>query len=204
MFLSHIIKCSKTSTQLHANWLGLWDTSRDITALFTIKSEIMITKKKANVKKDAAGKKIKVTKEFDADVQQVWNAWTDSNILDKWWAPKPWRAETKKMEFRQGGSWLYAMVGPNDERHWARVNYKKIDAPNQFTALDAFCDENGNTSTDMPSMQWKNSFTKTADGTRVDVEITFEKEADMDNILKMGFEEGFTMALENLDEVLSQ
>lgn len=34
--------------------------------------------------KDVAGKKINVVREFEASVEQVWQAWTDSSLLDLW------------------------------------------------------------------------------------------------------------------------
>jgi hypothetical protein len=39
-------------------------------------------------------------------------------------------------------------------------------------------------------------------GTRVDIEITCFSETDLDKIIEMGFREGFTAALINLDELL--
>ncbi|HYG14458.1 MAG TPA: SRPBCC domain-containing protein, partial [Bacteroidia bacterium] len=66
---------------------------------------------------DKANRKIKVTREFAAPLSQVWEAWTNSQVLDQWWAPKPWKAKTKTMNFTEGGYWLYAMVGPEGEEH---------------------------------------------------------------------------------------
>ena len=63
----------------------------------------------------------------------VWAAWTDREILDLWWAPKPWRFETKSMEFSEGGRWHYAMVGPNGEKQYCLFDYKKIDAQEHFS-----------------------------------------------------------------------
>lgn len=53
-------------------------------------------------------------------------------------------------------------------------------------------------------MHWKNEFSKTDTGTKVEVEITFASEADMEKIIEMGFEAGFTMAHGNLDELLKK
>jgi uncharacterized protein YndB with AHSA1/START domain len=169
-----------------------------------IKTKVMITKHRARFTKNADGKKITVVKEFDADVEQVWKAWTTREQLDNWWAPKPWKAVTKKMDFKEGGTWLYKMAGPNGEQQWASFEYKKIDAPHYFIAADSFTDENGNRDTKMPSQKWKNTFTKTNEGTKVEVELSFEKKEDMDKILQMGFEEGFTSGLDNLDDLLSR
>jgi hypothetical protein len=41
-------------------------------------------------------------------------------------------------------------------------------------------------------------------GTKVEVEITFATQADMEKIIEMGFEVGFTAAHGNLDELLAK
>ena len=164
----------------------------------------METKNKTLFTKDLENKKIVVEREFSAPVESVWKAWTDSDLLDQWWAPKPWRAETKSMDFRTGGFWLYAMKGPDNEVHWARVDYKSIEKLKNFQAADYFCDENGYKNDELPNMNWDNQFSKTADGTRVVVNISFKSEADIRAILDMGFKEGFEMALGNLDELMEK
>ncbi len=158
--------------------------------------------KQFSITKDLDNKRLLIEREFDAPVAQVWKAWTDSNLLDQWWAPKPWRAETKAMDFREGGQWLYCMVGPDHSRTWCQVNYESIIAEKSFTAEDAFCDENGNKNTSFPSMHWENEFSATQSGTRVRVEITFTSVEDLEKIIEMGFEPGFAAALGNLDELL--
>lgn len=161
----------------------------------------MISRNETKIKQEGATKLV-VTRTFNAERSKVWRAWTESSLLDQWWAPKPWKAETKTMEFAEGGRWLYAMVGPEGEKHWACVDYKTIDAQNSFTATDAFCDENGVPSGEMPSMDWHNTFTATGNATDVVIEITFDSEESLNTIIQMGFKEGFSMGLGNLDELL--
>src|SRR5688572_274545 len=108
--------------------------------------------------KDLPNKKITISRMFDASPDVVWLAWTESDLLEQWWAPQPWKAETKSHDFRIGGHWLYAMVGPNGEKHWARLDYTAINAPHNFDSKDSFCDENGILNIDLPQMQWKNEF----------------------------------------------
>src|SRR5688572_30302232 len=103
-------------------------------------------------------KTITVKREFAAELPVVWDAYTKSEILDQWWAPKPWKSETKSMDFREGGRWLYAMVGPNGEKHWAIVQYSNIQPQKKFIALDAFTDENGNINTSFPQAKWEITF----------------------------------------------
>lgn len=152
--------------------------------------------------KDLPTKKIIVVREFDAPLKQVWKAWTESILLDAWWAPKPWTAKTKSMDFSEGGTWLYAMVGADGSEQWCKADYKKIVPNKMFNYVDAFCDENGKENTDFPSMQWNCEFIETSTGTRVEIEITFESEANLQKIIKMGFEEGFKAGLGNLAELL--
>ena len=163
----------------------------------------MILSKETIYKKDLSNKKIKVTREFEASVDRVWNAWTKPEILDQWWAPKPWKANTVSMDFKAGGRWFYYMQGPDGTRHYCKVDYDTIKAPTFFSGDDAFCDDKGNTNTEFPSMKWKVAFNKAGDITKVDIDIIFASEADLEKIMEMGFKEGFAAAHQNLDEILA-
>ena len=59
----------------------------------------MTTINQTKYTRDLTNKQLVVEREFDAPVALVWRAWTESNLLDQWWAPKPWKAETKKNGF---------------------------------------------------------------------------------------------------------
>jgi uncharacterized glyoxalase superfamily protein PhnB/uncharacterized protein YndB with AHSA1/START domain len=155
------------------------------------------------IKKDLPNKKIYITRTFDAPQDLVWRAWTEPELLDLWWAPKPYRAETKTMQFKEGGYWHYAMVGPEGDKNWVKINYVKINPIKSYEAYDCFCDEAGNPNTDFPSMSWKNEFREAAEGTEVVMEITFSKIEDLKMIVEMGFESGFASALTNLDHYIS-
>ncbi|MDB5286872.1 MAG: hypothetical protein JWR05_1821 [Mucilaginibacter sp.] len=163
----------------------------------------MITKRETVFSKDLENKRLIVVRAFDAPLERVWQAWTESEILDQWWAPKPYKAETKAMDFKEGGFWLYCMVGPEDYRAWCIENYKIIELLKRITNTVAFCDEQGNQNLDFPVMNWDKGFKTTGNDTTVNIEITFDKEADMETIIKMGFQEGFTAGLDNLDDYLS-
>src|SRR5580704_6088116 len=109
------------------------------------------------VTKDLQNKRITVNREFDAAPDLVWRAWTEGRLLDQWWAPKPWKAKTKSLKFLEGGSWLYAMQGPDGTKIWSIVEFKSIKKFSSFQAVSFFCDENGNKNLDFPSMHWKNA-----------------------------------------------
>ena len=151
---------------------------------------------------DKENKKIAVDRAFSAPLDLVWAAWTKPEILDQWWAPKPWKARTKSMDFREGGHWLYAMVGPEGEEHWGRTDYQTIRPLHSFTGLDGFCDSEGILHTTLPRNHWNTQFGGASNATTVHVELTFDTLADLEKILEMGFKEGFSIALEGLDALL--
>ncbi|AWA30279.1 ATPase [Flavobacterium magnum] len=153
---------------------------------------------------DKESNKIHVKRTFAAPVSTVWKAWTTSEILDQWWAPKPYRAQTKSMDFREGGSWFYSMLGPQGDEHRCRADYKTVEVEKSFTGLDAFCDENWNTNHDFPRTDWHVTFRPEGNHTFINVTLTYEKPEDLEMIMSMGFKEGFTAALTNLDALLQQ
>lgn len=164
----------------------------------------MLTTTETKFDKDLANKKVTVTKNFHAPLNTVWDAWTRSEILDQWWAPKPWRSETKSMDFKVGGTWLYAMVGPKNERQWSKADYTKIEKGKSFELTDAFTDEKGTVNKNMPQSKWKIEFKDSGTGTTVIATLNSEKKEDLQKLLDTGFEEGFKMGLGNLEEYLEQ
>lgn len=151
---------------------------------------------------DKANNAIQVTREFSAAPDLVWQAWTTAELLDQWWAPKPYYVQTKTLQFTEGGQWHYAMISPEGDKHWCLADYKTIDPSKSYTALDAFCDEAGNMNTEMPRTLWTNVFTANEDTTTVNITLQYQSLTDLEKVLAMGMQEGFTMALGNLDELL--
>lgn len=151
---------------------------------------------------DMENKRIDVEREFAAPLSKVWAAWTESVLLDQWWAPKPWKTTTKTMDFKEGGYWLYTMEGPDGTKHWSRADYKEITPLKSFSGWDAFCDQNGTVNTAFPITFWTVEFSEKSNSTLVSIEIKFDLVSDLEKMLEMGFKERFTSAMENLDELL--
>jgi uncharacterized protein YndB with AHSA1/START domain len=106
------------------------------------------------------------------------------------------------MDFKEGGYWLYAMVGPEGQEHWSRADYKNIQFQKKFTGLDAFADADGNLNNDLPQSKWEVTFTDKGQITLVEFHISYADLAQLEETIQMGFKEGFTMAMEGLDELL--
>ena len=153
--------------------------------------------------KDIAAKKIHVVREFNAPVEKVWKAWTDPDILEKWWGPKPWVAKTKSMDFRVGGVWLYYMAGPEGQKFWSHVKFTAIENGSRFATDAAFSDENGTVPPGAAVGHWDNKFVALGNKTKFVVDLSFDDEAAIKMMVEMGFEGGFTMGLNQLEELLA-
>src|SRR5205814_7538392 len=149
---------------------------------------------------DKLTKTVFVNKEFAAGLSLVWDAFTKQEILDQWWAPKPWASKTKVMNFEVGGRRFYAMVSPEGQEHWSVQEYTSISPKTNFKFLNAFADENENPQ--LPGSEWDLTFSEQNGTTKVSVTIYNESLARMEKMIEMGFKGGMTMGLEQLDELL--
>jgi len=152
--------------------------------------------------KDFDSNSVYVMKVYHADVSKVWDYFTKSDLLDQWWAPKPWKCETVKMDFKENGVWHYAMMGPEGEKMHAQVKYGEIMEHRSFDGINAFCDEKGTINEDFPKSQWLFGFTGIEEGAKLTVNIHFPSQEVMKKQIEMGFEEGFKMGLSQLEEIL--
>lgn len=154
-------------------------------------------------KVDKSTHKVFVNREFAAEHSLVWDAFTKKEILDQWWAPKPWQSQTKSMEFTEGGRRFYAMVSPEGDKHWSIQDYTSITPKTNFKFIDAFADEDANINTSFPRSQWSLDFEGKDEVTKVSIVIQHQSLTDLEQLVQMGFKEGFTMTLNDLDNLLN-
>lgn len=151
---------------------------------------------------DKAAQTVYITREFAADIALVWDAYTKQEILDQWWAPKPFASKTKVMNFEVGGRRFYAMVSPDGQEHWAVQRYTSITPKTHFTLLNAFADKDENPQ--LPGSEWDLRFSEHNGTTTVSISIYNESLERMEKMIEMGFKEGFTMTMKNLEELLAR
>jgi uncharacterized protein YndB with AHSA1/START domain len=150
---------------------------------------------------DKTTKTVSVNMEFDADISLVWDAFTKKEILDQWYAPKPWMSKTKFMNFEVGGRRFYAMVGPEGQEMWAVQKYTSITPKTNFKFFNAFADKDENLQ--LPGSDWDLNFTEENERTKVSISIYNESLDRMEKMMAMGFKEGFAATLNNLKELLA-
>jgi uncharacterized protein YndB with AHSA1/START domain len=150
---------------------------------------------------DKATKKVFITREFDAELSLVWDAFTKKEILDQWTAPAPFVAKTKYMNFEVGGKRFYAMVSPEGQERWAIQEYTSISPKTNFKLFNAFADKDE--SPQLPGSDWDYNFSEQNGTTKVSITIYNESLERLEKMIEMGFKEGYTVTLKNLEELLA-
>ncbi|WP_431244544.1 SRPBCC family protein [Flavobacterium sp. P21] len=155
-----------------------------------------------NFSLDKENKTVNVKRKFNAPLSNVWSAWTEAEILDQWWAPAPIKSKTKRMEFKEGGRRLYAMVTPEGDERWSFFEYTSISPKTNFKHTSTFCDADENPIPNFGSSNWSVTFSEEENATIVDIAIHRDNLAEIEQLIETGFKEGFTSAMDSLDKIL--
>ena len=150
---------------------------------------------------DKAAQKVYINKEFDAGLSLVWDAFTKQEIIDQWYAPAPFVSKTKIMNFEVGGRRFYAMVSPEGQERWVIQKYTSISPKTNFKFFNSFADKDENP--ELPGSEWDLNFSEQNGITKVSITIYNESLTRLEKMVEMGFKEGFTMTMKNLEELLA-
>jgi uncharacterized protein YndB with AHSA1/START domain len=145
---------------------------------------------------------IHIKREFAAELELVWQSWTLAKLLDQWWAPSPYRTETKTMDFRVGGVWHYALVSPGANKHWCRSDYKTIESYKHITELRSFSDEFGTIDPAVKPTECNIDFTYREGKTLVAMLEKYTNPKMFERMATDSHKKGFSAHLINLDKLL--
>ncbi len=157
-----------------------------------------------NVQKDLDDLTLTITAEFEATPERVWQLWSDPRQLERWWGPPTYPATMDSHDLRPGGRVEYHMTGPTGDRHGGLWDVLEVDPPRSLVFRDLFADENGKPSSELPAMTGTVVIEAiTAGRSRMSIESRFQTRAAMDQVMAMGMEEGITLAVGQIDAILS-
>ncbi len=145
-------------------------------------------------------KTIFITREFNAVLPLVWDAFTKPEILDQWAAPAPMRCKTKFMNFKIGGRRFYVMISPDGQERWILQEYTSITPKSNFKMYNSFADKDENP--ELPGSEWDHNFSEQNGITKVYISIFNESLERMER-LSDGFRIGYAAMLKNLDGLLA-
>jgi uncharacterized protein YndB with AHSA1/START domain len=84
-----------------------------------------------------------ISRVFDAPRERVWKAWTDPELVKRWWGPKNFTAPVSTIDLRVGGTYLACMRSAEGRDYWSTGVYREIDPLKRLVFTDSFADGNG-------------------------------------------------------------
>jgi uncharacterized protein YndB with AHSA1/START domain len=87
------------------------------------------------------------TRVFDAPIEKVWKAWSESEQVKQWWGPTGFTCPVANMDFRVGGRTLVGMRAPAEYGGMDMFNtwtYTKIEPYERLEFTNNFSDKDGN------------------------------------------------------------
>jgi uncharacterized protein YndB with AHSA1/START domain len=145
-----------------------------------------------------------VKREFAAGLPLVWDAFTKPEILDQWGAPEPWKAETIYMDFRVGGRRFYKMTSPEGQEHFSVQDYTYISPMTHLNYISGFSDKHEQINPAFYGSENSLEFSEADDLTTVNISIRYTSPAILEMMIEKGFREGFTLTMDNLDNLLAR
>lgn len=146
-------------------------------------------------------KKIIISRIYQAPIELVWKAWTDAELVKKWWGPDKFSCNHAKIDFREGGVSVISMKAPKEfgGSEWFNVwEYRRIVPLERIEFDQSFSDKKGKKirpieagmPPDFPDVVFTSvTFKDQGNGT---TEITVVQHADMGQMTrnaKMGMEQ---------------
>ncbi|MFC7893711.1 SRPBCC domain-containing protein [Streptomyces sp. NPDC057381] len=155
-----------------------------------------------SLNKDLENLTLTLIADFSAPVERVWELWSDPRQLERWWGPPTYPATVEQHDLTPGGDVTYFMTGPEGDKYrgWWRV--ATVDAPTSLEFTDGFADQDGVPDAGMPTTTTRVTLTERDGGTRMEMLAVFDTREQMDQLMKMGMEEGLREAAGQMDDLL--
>jgi uncharacterized protein YndB with AHSA1/START domain len=154
--------------------------------------------------KDPAARTLTITAYFAAPIGRVWQVWSDSRQLERWWGPPGFPATVTEHELAPGGVVAYVMTGPDDGRYRGRWRVHVVDAPRALEFEDGFADADGNPIPDGPTALIRVVLSEPAGGgTQMVITLAWDSDEAMEQMLATGTDAGVTAAVGQIDKLLA-
>lgn len=161
------------------------------------------------VTKDLENKTLIIEYVANGPKEKVWRFYAEKEWFEQWWGPEGWETTTKEFDFRPGGRIHYDMHCVDkdqgewyDQHSWGLMLLQEIDEGKLIIFEDAFSDEEGAANSEMPTMQNTVELDEVDGKTKIITRSVFETTEQMEEVIKMGVEEGWSSQLDKLDTLL--
>jgi len=156
-----------------------------------------------SVTRDPEALTMTVVADFPVGVARLWEAYLDPRQLERFWGPPTYPAVFLRHDAAPGGLSAYSMTGPEGDVSRGYWQWLTVEPHQLFEVLDGFAHPDGSPNTAMPSMRMVFRFEQTPAGARVTTTTFFATTDELARLLEMGMEQGMTLAMGQMDQVLA-
>lgn len=145
-----------------------------------------------------ADNQILITREFDAARHLVWRAYTEPELIKRWWAGERGTVTSVDVDLRVGGTWRYVMTAAPGFEVAFHGEYREIDAPERLVNTEAFegiPDPDGNAALVTMTLTEKDG------GTFLELLMECKDKAGRDAVIESGMEGGMQESYDALERV---
>jgi uncharacterized protein YndB with AHSA1/START domain len=149
----------------------------------------------ANVTK-VGDREITTERYFAAPPEQVYAAWTDPDLISKWWGRETSETVVETMDVRLGGAWRFVEKSDQGETAFRGV-YRELVPGERLAQTFEWEGMPGHVSVDTIT------FEADGEGTRASGHTIFHYAEERDGLIDAGMQKGLEESYGNLDRLLA-
>jgi uncharacterized protein YndB with AHSA1/START domain len=142
-------------------------------------------------------RELRVTRLIDAPREAVWRAWTDPELLKRWFAPLPYTTPEATFELRPGGASNIVMQAPDGKRMPNRGQFLEVTLHERLVFTDAYTGDWAPRE-GKPFMTVALTFEDEGGKTRYTARVLHWTREDRETHETMGFHQGWAICAEQL------
>ncbi len=146
-------------------------------------------------------RELSLVRMIDVPPEKVFRAWTEPELLMRWFTPKPWTVSSAELDVRPGGSNVIVMRSPEGQEFSNRGVYLDVIRNERLVLTDAYTE--AWKPSDKPFMTAIITFENQGGKTKYTARVLHWNEADRKTHEEMGFHEGWGKATDQLAELVA-
>ena len=143
-------------------------------------------------------KEVLLTRVVNAPPDVAFKAFTDPELIPKWWGPRDMTTTVDKMEVRPGGKWRFIQHDQQGKEFAFNGEYSEVVPNQKIVNTFEFEPMAGHISVEHITFQEMDGKTKVTDL------VKYDSKADRDGMLQTGMEEGAAETWDRFEELLAE
>lgn len=149
----------------------------------------------------SSDRELVLTRVIAAPREKLYRAWTEPDLLQRWFTPRPWTVSSARLDVRPGGSNLIVMRSPDGKEFPNYGVYLEVVPNERLVFTDAYTE--AWVPSEKPFMTGILTFEDMGGKTRYTARVRHWSVADREAHERMGFHDGWAKATDQLVELVA-